>query len=74
MRSPADMGVIQIEITNYCHSDCSNCTRLIGHYTAEQRYFMEVEDFKQAVDSLAGFPEIVGIMGVSPRCIRSLMK
>lgn len=66
MRSPAEMGVIQIEITNYCHSDCANCTRLIGHYRPEQRYFMSENTFGRAVESLVGFPEIVGIMGGEP--------
>ena len=66
MRSPAKMGVIQIEITNYCHSSCSNCTRLIGHYRKDQQYFMSLDTFKACVDSMAGFPEIVGIMGGEP--------
>jgi len=31
MRSLLDMDTIQIEITNACVLQCSNCTRLIGH-------------------------------------------
>ncbi len=66
MRSPADMGIIQIDITNACHSRCSNCTRLIGHHTKDQIFFMSIECFKEALNSLRGFPGIIGIIGGDP--------
>lgn len=64
MKSPADMKVIQIEITNACPKRCSNCTRFCGHHT--KPFFMDFDTFKQAVDSMKGFKGIVGIMGGEP--------
>jgi hypothetical protein len=64
MKSPADMKIIQIEITNGCPKRCSNCTRFCGHH--KQPFFMDFETFKQAVDSMKGFKGIVGIMGGEP--------
>ena len=64
MKSPADMKIIQIEITNACPKRCSNCTRFCGHH--KEPFFMDFETFKQAVDSMKGFKGIVGIMGGEP--------
>lgn len=64
MRSPMLMDNIQIEITNACINKCSNCTRFCGHF--EEPYFMDFETFKQAVDSVKGYPKITGIMGGEP--------
>ena len=64
MKSPADMKVIQIDITNACHKACSNCTRFCGEHAKPS--FMDLETFKTAVDSMEGFPGIVGIMGGEP--------
>lgn len=64
MKSPADMRVIQIEITNACPKRCSNCTRFCGHHT--EPFYMDFDTFKQAVDSMKGFKGIVGIMGGEP--------
>lgn len=64
MKSPADMKVIQIELTNACPMRCANCTRFCGHHT--KPFFMDFETFKKAVDSLKGFRGIVGIMGGEP--------
>jgi hypothetical protein len=64
MKSPADMKVIQIEITNACPKRCSNCTRFCGHH--QEPFFMDFETFKQAVDSMKGFKGIIGIMGGEP--------
>ena len=64
MKSPAEMKVIQIDITNACPLRCSGCTRLCGHH--EEPFFMDFETFKKAVDSLKGFEGIVGIMGGEP--------
>lgn len=64
MKSPADMKVIQIELTNACPMRCANCTRFCGHHT--RPFFMDFETFKKAVDSLKGFRGIVGIMGGEP--------
>jgi hypothetical protein len=64
MKSPADMKIIQIEITNACPKRCSNCTRFCGHH--KEPFFMDFETFKRAIDSLKGFRGIVGIMGGEP--------
>jgi len=64
MKSPADMKIIQIEITNACPKRCSNCTRFCGHHV--KPFFMDFETFKRAVDSMQGFDGIVGIMGGEP--------
>jgi hypothetical protein len=64
MRSPADMTVIQIDITNACTKRCANCTRFCGHQV--KPFFMDFATFENAVASMAGFPGIVGIMGGEP--------
>lgn len=64
MRSPAEMKIIQVEITNACSRRCSNCTRLCGHQRCP--FLMTFAEFKAAVDSLVDFPGIVGVMGGEP--------
>ena len=64
MRSIIEMDNCQIEITNACHLDCSNCTRLCGHH--KKPYMMNMETFKKAVDSVVNYPKMVGIMGGEP--------
>ena len=64
MKSPAQMKIIQIDITNACPKRCSNCTRFCGHH--QKPFFMDFETFKKAVDSMKGFGGIVGIMGGEP--------
>ena len=36
MRPINDMSVIVVDVTNACDRACSNCTRLIGHQTADR--------------------------------------
>ena len=55
---------IHIEITNACNLECSNCTRFVGHH--KHPYFMDVETFVKAANSLKYFPGMVGIMGGEP--------
>lgn len=64
MKSPKDMNIIQIEITNFCDILCSNCTRFCGHQ--KKFFFMDFDTFKEAVDSVTGFSGVVGIMGGEP--------
>lgn len=64
MRSPADMEIIQIDITNFCTHNCSNCTRFCGLHP--KPFFMDRATFRKAVDSMAGFRGVVGIMGGEP--------
>lgn len=64
MRSPKEMRIIQIDITNACVHKCSNCTRFCGHH--KKPFFMSYETFQKAVDSLIGFNRTIGIMGGEP--------
>lgn len=67
MRPLSEMSTIQIEVTNACVLRCSNCTRMCG---STEPFFMTMEQFRAAVDSLVGFAEgtngIVGLMGGEP--------
>ncbi len=64
MKSPKDMRIIQIDITNACVHRCSNCTRFCGHHKTP--FFMDFETFKKAVDSLDGYMGTIGVMGGEP--------
>ena len=64
MKSPWMMNTIQIQITNACSHNCSNCTRFCGWH--EKSFFMDYDTFKKAVDSLEGYEGMVGIMGGEP--------
>lgn len=64
MKSPANMNIIQIDITNACPKRCSNCTRFCGHHT--KPFWMDFDTFTKAVDSMKGFHGILGIMGGEP--------
>lgn len=69
MRPLPEMDTVQIEITNACINQCSNCTRLVGHH--QKPYFMDFETFKTAIDSLEEYAKtpgthIVGMMGGEP--------
>lgn len=64
MRPLYEMTVIQIEVTNVCHLKCANCTRLVGHH--RKPFFMELGEVRQAIESLEGFPNRIGLMGGEP--------
>lgn len=64
MKSPKDMKIIQIDITNACIHTCSNCTRMCGHH--EKPYMMDFSTFRRAVDSLEGFAGTISMMGGEP--------
>ncbi len=59
-----DKRVIQIEVTNACERECTNCSRFVGHY--RNTYFMKLEHEEQAIDSLLDFPGGIRIMGGEP--------
>lgn len=63
MRAILSMDNVQIEITTACRNRCSNCSRFVGY---KEPWFMEFGFFKKAVDSMAGYPKIIGIMGGEP--------
>ena len=64
MKSPKDMGIIEIDITNACVNKCSNCTRHCGHH--KKPFFMDFETFKNAVNSLDDWDGCVGLIGGEP--------
>lgn len=64
MRSPADMGIIQIDITNACFNRCSNCTRHCGNHP--KTFNMDWDIFRRACESLYDFPNMIGIIGGEP--------
>lgn len=64
MKSPQDMRIIQIDITNACVYQCSNCTRFCGHH--KKNFYMDYETFKRAVDSMEGYHGTIGVMGGEP--------
>jgi glycosyltransferase involved in cell wall biosynthesis len=67
MRSPAEMDIVQIDISTKCHLACSNCTRLIPHQT--QRSDMPVETFERAVRSMEGWNapnKLIGVIAGEP--------
>ncbi|MDO4204087.1 MAG: radical SAM protein [Selenomonadaceae bacterium] len=64
MKSPKDMRIIQIDITNACMYRCSNCTRFCGHH--KKNFFMNFDTFRRAVDSMKGYHGTVGMMGGEP--------
>ncbi|XME04323.1 hypothetical protein QYZ88_009140 [Lachnospiraceae bacterium C1.1] len=64
MRSPKDMQIILIDITNACTERCSNCTRFCGNH--KKNFFMDVDTFKRAVDSMQGFEGLVALIGGEP--------
>ena len=67
MRSPADMDIVQIDISTKCHLKCSNCTRLIPHQPS--RDDMPLEKFESAVTSMEGWNgpnKLIGIIAGEP--------
>lgn len=67
MRSPADMDIVQIDISTKCHLKCSNCTRLIPHQPS--RDDMPLDKFERAVKSMEGWQapnKVIGIIAGEP--------
>ena len=64
MRAPAEMDLIQIEVTNDCTRKCANCTRFVGHH--EYPFYMSLEQVENAILSLDGYKGNIGLMGGEP--------
>ncbi|ATD81544.1 MULTISPECIES: hypothetical protein [Desulfovibrio] len=64
MRQLREMSIIEIDITNACHKQCSNCTRFCGHH--RKNFFMDFETFIRAVDSLDGYRGLISTIGGEP--------
>jgi hypothetical protein len=69
MRSPYEMQIICIDITNKCDLACSNCTRLLENQDA--LWEMTPDNFRLAVRSLDGFPGVIAIIGGNPAMHRN---
>lgn len=63
MRPILDMDTVQLELTSACINQCSNCTRFCGHQTP---FFLTKEQMIEALDSMEGFPKMIGFMGGEP--------
>src|ERR1700740_2033138 len=64
MRSPYEMQIICVDITNKCDLACSNCTRLLENQDAF--WDMSVDNFRVAVRSLRDYPGIIAVIGGNP--------
>ncbi|WP_044529611.1 hypothetical protein, partial [Herbaspirillum sp. B65] len=64
MRSPSQMGIICLDITNKCDLHCSNCTRLLANQ--DRFYDMTLENFRLAVRSLRDYPGTIAVIGGNP--------
>jgi len=61
-----DAWFCHIEVTNVCTQNCAYCTRYIRHVRKDQEFFMDLEYFRRALESLDGFMGRIGIMGGEP--------
>ena len=64
MKPISEAAAIQIEVTNFCDHQCSNCTRFVGHH--RKPYFMDLETIRKAIASLEGYEGGIGLMGGEP--------
>ena len=55
---------IQIDVTNACTMKCKDCTRFIDKNVPT--YYMTVDNFRKAVESVKDAPMNIGIMGGEP--------
>lgn len=56
----------QIDITNICPNDCLYCSRFNKHIRPDQKFFMDLDFFEKALDSLEEWPSRIGIIGGEP--------
>jgi hypothetical protein len=64
MRAIANVDTLQIHTTNACVLQCAGCTHLCGHH--KKPFMMTMDEFKKVIDSLAGYPRMIGIIGGEP--------
>lgn len=75
MVDPKNQWCLQVDVTNVCPRECSNCTRLVGH---TNEWHMEPELFAKCIEAAKEFPtsnaashtpyKLVGIIGGEPLC------
>ena len=64
MRSPRDMHIICVDVTNKCDLKCSNCTRLLVN---QSRFWdMTPDNFRLALRSLKDFTGVIAMIGGNP--------
>lgn len=68
MRSPFEMGIICVDVTNKCDLACSNCTRLLANQ--DEFWEMSPENFRTALQSLCNYTGIIAMIGGNP-CLHS---
>lgn len=66
MKPISQMKIVEIDVTNCCHHNCSNCVRFCGHYRPERRFYLSPEEYQLAVESYVGHPGMVGMIGGEP--------
>lgn len=64
MKALWEVDTLQISVTNSCVLECANCTHLVGH--SRRPHMMTLDYFKRVVDSLAGYPKMIGLIGGEP--------
>lgn len=64
MRSPRDMHIICVDVTNKCDLKCSNCTRLLANQT--KLWDMTPDNFRLALRSLKNFKGVIAMIGGNP--------
>jgi hypothetical protein len=67
MRSPSEMDIIQLDISNKCMYRCSNCTRLLAH--APKTWEMSTDQFVAGVETLQDWykpGKVAGIIAGEP--------
>ena len=63
MRPLVQMSSIAILLSNVCQNSCANCTQSVDHMPG---WFMDMDTFKKAIDSMKGFSGVVGFQGAEP--------
>lgn len=64
MKAIWEVETLQISVTSFCVLQCANCTHMVGH--SKTPHMMTLEEFKRTVDSLEGYPRMIGIIGGEP--------
>ena len=64
MRSPKDMHIICIDVTNKCDLDCSNCTRLLANQ--DSLWEMTPDNFRKALRSMKDYWGVIAMIGGNP--------
>lgn len=74
MKAPGDVRpgiwrgrILQIKVTNACDLDCKNCSVAVGIAKKLKRQFrMTPDQFRTALQSLRGYPGVIGMFGGNP--------